>query len=267
MIDAGIRPPKSGYEYIYITHWHWDHVLGLASLENKTVCMHRSTIDILEKKRYGDRILEILRAGGVELNDFNKNIIKLMEEKYDKLVEGLSKNYVIPLEECPHSRAGIIAYLECPGHSIDHVCYIINDFIFVGDTLLPSRRTTIINFKKHRESIVKILGYEWKTLYPGHGDPLTRKQTTKIAKKYLIDRCNRLYRVLHYLTLRQNATVADLVQEVYGRRSDLTSFILIRTLIGYLTELEEAGFIRINKSVSPWRVELLSISSSTSSSY
>jgi len=51
-VDAGAksefaRPPSSGW--VLVTHWHWDHVMGLAGSRGLNVCMSKKTYNIIIK--------------------------------------------------------------------------------------------------------------------------------------------------------------------------------------------------------------------------
>jgi len=258
LIDAGINPPKSGYEYVYMTHWHWDHVLGISRMRSKTLCMPRKTLEILENRSYADRFALILKAGGIKLSTMENIFIQEMDRRYKTVIESLSLNNVLPVDECPHVVEGTVRLLECPGHSVDHVCYIIGDSAFVGDTLLPGARSTIIDFQAHRTSIIALLAEEWRTLYPGHGDPVGRRDAGELSKRYVVERCRRVYSILSALAnMGGEAGLDDLLRKVYNVEPSLRSFVALRTLVGYLAELERAGFVHVDRTESPWRVRLI----------
>ncbi len=256
LIDTGTAPPDPDlYDYVYITHWHWDHVMGLSRMQGKRVCMPSRTIELFKTQAYSDRFLTVLRAGGVQLTPYEREFIKIMEKKYKGVVEAFHHNTILPLDECPHLKSGEIRVLECPGHSLDHVCYLIGSNIFVGDTLLPRTRSTIIHFREHRETIIRMFSTEWRTLYPGHGEPLTREDAGSIAVDYTVRRCTRPYRILQALSKRP-MNLRELLREVYGLEPGLASFVALRTMIGYLNELESEGIISVNRTSSPWLVTL-----------
>ncbi|MCE4628135.1 MAG: MBL fold metallo-hydrolase [Desulfurococcales archaeon] len=258
MVDAGIDPPDDGYEYVYITHWHWDHVMGISKMRGKTICMGPTTYDVLSNKKFAERFYTVLRAGGARLSEGERAFISEMESRYKKALEGLKHNNVYVLDECPHVETGEVKVLECPGHSIDHVCYIIGDYIFTGDTILPSKRTTIIDFRAHRESVVRVLARDWHMMYPGHGDPLNRYAAEEVAEAYVVGRCSRAYRILRELAHSGGELGLDqLLKAIYGVEPSLASFVAVRTLIGYIKELEDEGVVSVDRSVSPWKVRLL----------
>ena len=258
MVDAGIDPPDDGYDYVYITHWHWDHVMGIYKLKGKTICMGPTTYDILQNRKFAERFNTVLRAGGIQLSDVERAFISEMESRYKKALEGLKHNHVYTLDECPHVETGEVTPLECPGHSIDHVCYFIGDYVFTGDTILPSKRTTIIDFRAHRESVISVLARDWRIMYPGHGDLLNRYAAEEVARAYVVNRCSRAYRVLGELARSGGELgIDELLRSIYGVEPSLASFVALRTLIGYIKELEDEGIVSVDRSASPWKVKLL----------
>ena len=256
LIDAGIEYPRVEARTIYITHWHWDHVLGLVGApEDIVVCMSRATLDVLKTRRYEERVRSVLEAGGVKLGELEKVFLEEMRRRYERVVDALGRLDVRILDEdCPlREHVGV---LDCPGHSVDHVCYIIGGYAFVGDTILPGSRSTIIDFRSHRESIMRLmLRNDWRVLMPGHGPSLRREEIFNIINNYVNSRCSRVFRVLAEIARGAN-DIGTLLRRVYGLEPSLASFVAIRTIIGYLAELEAEGIVRVDKSVSPWRVWL-----------
>lgn len=255
VIDAGIEWPGVPASHVYVTHWHWDHVLGLSGAPGNTVvCISNSTIRIIETRSYEERVRAVLQAAGVRLSPLEERFLEVMRERYELIRDALQRLDTMSLEECPHIRSGELKFYECPGHSIDHVCFQAGDAVFVGDTLLPGTRTTVIDFLAHRKSVTRILSLPWSILYPGHGSPLERSEILETATDYLVRRCGRAYRIIS--AVHSGARdVASLLRIVYGVEPGLQSFVAIRTLIGYLSELEEEGVLRIHREYSPWRVE------------
>lgn len=72
-----------------------------------------------------------------------------------------------------------IMCVQTPGHSPGSMCYIIDNLIFTGDTLLNSTKTPLklpgSNKEQHKESLNKLKNYlmTGMIIYPGHGEPFT----------------------------------------------------------------------------------------------
>ena len=165
MIDCSAVEPKileelkgKTLKYILLTHGHFDHILGINGMKEKTgakVLIHK---DDVERVQESAEIMRSFGVGGVQIpkvDDFLKDgqIIKF----------GNSELKVI----------------FTPGHTQGCVCYSIDDKLFSGDTLfrgscgrcdLPGG-----NFRQIQESINNILFKmdDDITVYPGHGETTT----------------------------------------------------------------------------------------------
>jgi endoribonuclease LACTB2 len=76
-----------------------------------------------------------------------------------------------------------VRVLQTPGHSVDSVCYYIEEegILFTGDTLLGSSTTTVHDLGDYRRSLRRLLDLpNLKVICPGHGalvhDPRERLQ-------------------------------------------------------------------------------------------
>ena len=257
VIDAGIEPAKRDAEYYLITHWHWDHTMGLTSLRDRKICMPRTTLEIIENGLFEDRFRRILEAGGVRISELERTFILEMGKRYRRVRDSLPLNDVLTLDECPLVSKGVVRSIECKGHSVDHVCYIIGRHVFTGDTLIPGKRTTIIDFREHRRTLLRLLSEPgWRVLHPGHGDDMNREKAVLVAEHHSIGRCDRVYRILSKIPRGEWITLDSLMATVYGVRPSLRTFVALRTLTGYIKELEDLEIIEVDRMTSPWRLRL-----------
>ena len=257
VIDTGIRPPRLDADYYLVTHWHWDHTMGLTHLKNRRICMPKTTLEILERGHFERRFKQILHAGGVRISEIEKLFIAEMNRRYNMIMEALQLNEVLTVDECPLISKGPVKVIDCPGHSIDHACYIIGNLVFTGDTLIPGRRTTIIDFKEHRRTLLRLLSIpNWRILHPGHGDSMDREKALRTVEEHTVDRCNRVYRILSRMPRGEWITLDIIMEQIYGVKPSLRAFVALRTLTGYIKELEETGIIVVDRGSSPWRVRI-----------
>ncbi len=152
-------------KYIILTHSHFDHILSLDDwLENTRLFPSMS-------KRAAENI-----------KDSMANCYRLffrLDKGYHGKCNILSEGDVLPLGDAA------LRIIETPGHTNGSICIIADDFIFTGDTVfsggsygrcdLPSGNSSELSV-----SIKRILCYDDKTIYPGHGD----STTVQMAKKY-----------------------------------------------------------------------------------
>lgn len=173
LIDAGCsleevkqitdKPIKA----ILITHAHFDHIKSIAQYDSSRIKIyaHKSVLEVLNNETNNASILFN------EPKKFKLNNLYLLEDQ----------------EELDFGTLNIQC-LYTPGHSIDSMCYLINnEILFSGDTVfsvavgrddLPTSNTT-----KLIESLNKILNLNYISLFAGHGRPSDKnEQKTNIPK-------------------------------------------------------------------------------------
>lgn len=137
---------------ILITHSHIDHIYYLEKTQKYFACkvyMHKKGLEFL--------------------NDSYKNCSKLF---------GLDKTFIIDNIIFINDNDlidGFIKVIYTPGHTIDSICFAIEDNLFTGDTLFNNSvgRTDFYsgNLKTLSDSVKKIYSKEINyNIYPGHGE-------------------------------------------------------------------------------------------------
>lgn len=141
-------------KYILLTHGHFDHVLGVNGMREKTgakVLVNKADVERMEESV---NIMETFGVSGIatpKADDFIKD--------GDILKFGNTE----------------IKVIGTPGHTEGGVCYLIGDKLFSGDTLFKNSvgRTDLPggDFAKLSKSIKNNLFNleENTTVYPGHG--------------------------------------------------------------------------------------------------
>lgn len=145
-------------KYILLTHGHFDHVLGVNEMKEKTgakVLVNKNDISRMEESA---NIMRTFGVQGVEI---------------PKADEYLQDGEII---EFGSTKIKVIA---TPGHTEGGVCYLVDDKLFSGDTLFRDSvgRTDLPggNFKKLSDSVKNTLFNldENITVYSGHGPETT----------------------------------------------------------------------------------------------
>ena len=145
-------------KYILLTHGHFDHVLGINGMKEKT----------------GAKVF------------VNKNDVARMEES-----ASIMKTFGVQGVEIPHADGFIndgdiiefgntkIKAIATPGHTEGGMCYLVDDKLFSGDTLFKGTvgRCDLAggNLKKLSDSVNnKLFAMDENiTVYPGHGPETT----------------------------------------------------------------------------------------------
>jgi hydroxyacylglutathione hydrolase len=156
---------------IFNTHAHFDHIVSVSDMKKKYQCdfyLHSNDERLLKSANLymklfeGDEKIEIPTVD-VYLDKINNPII----------IDGFQINI-----------------LFTPGHTEGSVCFLIEDLLFTGDTLL---KNTIgrydlpgANMEKLKQSLIMLskLNGDFK-LYPGHGDPTTLSMELSFNKRFI----------------------------------------------------------------------------------
>ncbi len=147
---------------ILLTHTHYDHVLGLSNLVDKTsapVAVHTTEAGIIEQGQKNPPQPDI-------------NLPKV------KVVTQLTGGETLPFA------GGEIKVLTTPGHTVGSVCYLIGGHIFTGDTLFRENygRTDLPtgNANAMRESLKKLCQLPSELIvHAGHGEDWTIGEAAK----------------------------------------------------------------------------------------
>jgi len=260
LVDAGAEPLTNvNPDIILLTHWHWDHTRGLTGLTDKTICAGEETLEILSSiDNIMNRVLLPLKAMGIDLDSENPNMIKeffnKIRELYKEIVEALQRNKTLVVPECKDVVNLNIEAFHCPGHTEDHYCYKISNYVFVGDNATIGESPTTIDHNDYLNTILNILGRNWSYLAPGHGLMLERLEALKYFSSIINRKNKRLLLTLSIVASMGETTLNQLLEKVYRVKPEPQSYVPARTLIGYLSTLERFGLVKIVKSTSPWIV-------------
>lgn len=101
-------------QYILLTHGHFDHIIGTKEVKEKYNA--KVVISAEDNAMLGSSKLSLAAFCGAEQNNVEYDII-------------VGDNDVIELGESE------IKVLSTPGHTKGSVCYLVDNYLFVGDTL------------------------------------------------------------------------------------------------------------------------------------
>lgn len=125
---------KNPVDKVILTHNHFDHIGGAMAL----------------KKKYNSKIYSFIKTVGLtDLTLQDGEIIKLADKEF--------------------------TIIHTPGHSADSIC-IYNEeeqILFTGDTTIQVRDILGSYTPDYLETLNKLSRLKIKTIYPGHGKPIT----------------------------------------------------------------------------------------------
>jgi len=176
LIEAGCSP--GDLKLVILTHGHMDHVGNAAYLRDKhgaKIAMHGGDSAMVES---GDMFIDT--RGGIVIGLAGAFMKILGLSDYERFTPD------IVLEDgqdlSPHGLDA--AVIHTPGHSEGSICiHTAEGDLFCGDlfnnTKKPEKASIIQDPEKLEASVEKIRASEYKTVYPGHGEPFRMEQLTE----------------------------------------------------------------------------------------
>jgi glyoxylase-like metal-dependent hydrolase (beta-lactamase superfamily II) len=136
--------------------------------------------------------------------------------------------------------------LHTPGHSADHLCFLIAEdgAVFTGDLILGQGSSMVTypegDVAAYLRSLDRLAALEPRILFPGHWDPVTDAMA-KIAE-YRQHRLEREAQVLAEVR-HGPGTAADLTRRVYGELDEKLMYAAEMTLRAHLRRLADDGLV------------------------
>jgi glyoxylase-like metal-dependent hydrolase (beta-lactamase superfamily II) len=136
--------------------------------------------------------------------------------------------------------------LRTPGHSVDSLCYYLEDegVLFTGDTILGGSTTTIIDLSEYMASLERLRNLpNLKKLLPGHGPIMDNP--TEVLDDYVRRRNVREQEIIEIMAQRPEVTSWDIVEACYqgvDRRLWRAADRVVQT---HLHKLEKDGLIKV----------------------
>ena len=154
---------------VFVTHGHFDHIKNIEEYDKLNVPIYASK-----------HALEVL-------NDETKNASNLFNQPYKFNVKNL---IIVEDNEEVEIDNHIIKCLLTQGHSIDSMCYLLDDeILFSGDTAFSVAvgRTDLPTGNKQEliKSLNRILNLDYKTLFTGHGRPSDKQEQKQNIPKWI----------------------------------------------------------------------------------
>ena len=102
--------------------------------------------------------------------------------------------------------------IHTPGHTADHLCYLVDRVLFTGDHIMGGSTVMIEDAGAYMQSLERIAGLGPQHLYPGHGPELPEATTT--IEEYIAHRRMRERQVVDAVAAGA-LTIDDIVDMVY----------------------------------------------------
>ena len=138
--------------------------------------------------------------------------------------------------------------IHTPGHASNHLCYLLEEtrMLFTGDHVMQGS-TVVINppdgdMRAYLASLEKLLAVDVAILAPGHGYLIGAPH--KEVKRLVAHRLAREAKVTSALKRRNEATLEELVADVYDDVSPKIHPVAMRSLTAHLDKLVAEGRVR-----------------------
>ncbi|MEA2001793.1 MAG: MBL fold metallo-hydrolase [Actinomycetota bacterium] len=102
--------------------------------------------------------------------------------------------------------------VHTPGHTTDHVCFLLGEYLFTGDHIMGGSTVIIEDAAAYMASLEKVAALDPAHLYPGHGPELPRAR--EVIAEYIAHRIEREGQII--AALSAGATnINEIVDAVY----------------------------------------------------
>jgi hydroxyacylglutathione hydrolase len=139
-----------------------------------------------------------------------------------------------------------ITALYTPGHSADHLCFLIptDGAVFTGDLIL-GQGSSMVTYPEgdvvaYLRSLDRLAGLKPRILFPGHWDPVTDAMAK--IDEYRRHRLEREAQILAEVR-RGGGTAAELTRRVYGELDEKLMVAAEMTLRAHLRKLVDDGLV------------------------
>ena len=140
-----------------------------------------------------------------------------------------------------------VTALYTPGHSADHLCFLLAEdgAVFTGDLIL-GRGSSMVTYPEgdvaaYLRSLDRLAALNPQILFPGHWDPVTRAMEK--IDEYRRHRLDREAQILAQVR-RRPGTAAELTRRVYGDLDEKLMVAAEMTLRAHVRKLVDDGVVR-----------------------
>lgn len=211
-IDAVIAAADGRVDRILLTHAHEDHVAGVAPLVERTGAT-------------------VAAAPGAACPKARYDIDTVLFD--GDTIDGMT-------------------VVETPGHSRDHLCFVMGDVAFTGDHVLGWAPTSVLApdgcAARYHDSLSRLADLRCRTFLPGHGPQV--RGTRRFLDALMAQMAER-ERSLWTLIADRPAATSEVVERSYSNLGPQTRSIAERTVEAVLIRLEQLG--RVVREDDKWR--------------
>jgi len=142
-----------------------------------------------------------------------------------------------------------------PGHSDDHLCFLVGRTLFTGDHIMGGSSVMISDLGTYMDSLRKVGRLDLEKILPGHGEAIDNP--VEVVSWYIAHRIERESEILAALSTGARS-VTEIVEIVYAAVDPVLHELAGRSVMAHLEKLETEGRIKlIGPDSDTARVEVL----------
>lgn len=135
-----------------------------------------------------------------------------------------------------------IQVVHTPGHSDDHVCFLVDRILFTGDHIMGGSSVMVERMAPYLESLERLRRLDLEALHPGHGEVMANPN--EVIEWYVAHRRQREREILRAVE-DGAASVADIVAVVYRDVDHSLHPLAARSVRAHLEKLADDGRVVI----------------------
>ncbi|HUO46888.1 MAG TPA: MBL fold metallo-hydrolase [Acidimicrobiia bacterium] len=133
--------------------------------------------------------------------------------------------------------------LHTPGHSYDHLCFLVRKVLFTGDHIIGGSSAMIEDLSAYLASLKRLQGLDLERLLPGHGPEID--QPAEVIDWYLAHRQQREGEILAAVAAGASS-VEEVVEVVYREVDPSLHPLAARSVIAHLEKLALERRVTLN---------------------
>lgn len=134
--------------------------------------------------------------------------------------------------------------VHTPGHTPDHLCYLLGDRLFTGDHIMGGSTVIIEDAADYLDSLYKVRDLAVARIEPGHGAAMD--DAAAVVEEYIDHRLMRERQLVEAIRAGA-ATVGDLVEVVYGHVPPEIVPAATHQVVVQLDKLSRDGLVQFSR--------------------
>lgn len=141
-----------------------------------------------------------------------------------------------------------LVVIYTPGHSDDHLCFLVGRRLFTGDHIMGGSSVMIEDLSSYLQSLRRLRRLDLEHLFPGHGPEI--ENPTEVIDWYLAHRLQRERQIVAALKAG-TSSLGELVEAVYEEVDPGLHLLAVRSVAAHLRKLATEGLVEFTADEDP----------------